>query len=373
MYIYQNKERPNFTWDQEVVYQALLPVKFQQGRLLGKMENLAFQLQEQAVLTTLTSDIIKTSEIEGEKLNADEVRSSIARQLGMNIAGLLPTDRHVDGIVEMILDATRQYDRPLTEKRLRHWHAALFPTGLSALMLVNPGVWRSDSEGPMRVVSGSYGREKVHFQAPPAKQLPKEIKHFLKWFNQDQAAMDFIVKAAIAHLWFVTLHPFDDGNGRISRAVADMALAKGENQANRFYSMSTQIRKDRKSYYDELESAQRGRLDITRWIIWFINCLNQAILQADEILKMVLNKAKFWEQHRDKMLNQRQIIMLNHLFDGFKGKLTTTKWSKMIKCSQDTAARDINHLIELDILVKSIEGGRSTSYHLKDFPMNQLD
>ena len=373
MYIYENSNWPNFAWDHEKVNQVLKPVIFQQGRLLGKMENLGFSLQEEAVLKIMTNEVLKTSEIEGEVLARDEVRSSIARHLGMDIAGLLPADRHVDGIVEILLDATRNYAKPLTEKRLFHWHAALFPTGISGMMLVNSGFWRSDSEGPMQVVSGSYGRQKIHFQAPPAKKLPREIKRFLEWFNQPNSNVDLIIKAAIAHLWFVTLHPFDDGNGRISRAIADMVLVQVENQPNRYFSMSTQIRKERKTYYEELEHAQKSTMDITRWIVWFLKCLHNAILQSGSLLETVLNKSKFWDQHSKKIINKRQIAMLNILFDGFKGNLTSSKWAKIMKCSQDTAARDINSLIEQNILIRGSGGGRSTNFLLKDFPINSAE
>lgn len=367
MYIYQKPGWPGFTWDHAKVAQTLRELTFDQGRLLGKMDHLGFDLQEEAILTALTDEAIKTSEIEGESLNREEVRSSVARHLGLDIGGLLPKDRHVDGIVEILLDATRNYDKPLNEKRLRHWHASLFPTGMSGMMLVHSGHWRNDHEGPMQVISGSYGRQKIHYQAPPAKQLPKEIKLFLHWFNDPKNTrehMDLRIKAAIAHLWFVTLHPFDDGNGRISRAIADMVLAQAENQPNRYYSMSTQIRKDRKAYYEILEQTQKNGLDITKWIVWFLQTLHSAILQSETLLAKVLHKAKFWEEHAHKGLNTRQIAMLNKLFDGFEGNLTSSKWAKMMKCSQDTASRDINHLISLKILIKSVEGGRSTSFIL---------
>lgn len=373
MFIYQNKDWPNFTWDESQVNQALMPVKFQQGRLLGRMESLGFDAREHAFMTTLTSEVVKSSEIEGEKLNPDEVRSSIARHLGLDISGLLPSDRHVDGIVEMLLDATRKFDKPLTENRLCHWHAALFPMALSGMMLVNPGFWRCDADGPMQVVSGHYGRERVHFRAPPAEVLPKEIRQFVNWFNGSQSQLDPILKAAIVHLWFVTLHPFDDGNGRISRALTDMALAKAENLSNRFYSMSTQIRKDRKQYYKILEQTQKGSLDISQWLLWFCDCLCKAIMAAENSLEIILNKSKFWEQNSGKQFNKRQIAMLNILFDGIKGKLTSSRWAKMMKCSQDTATRDINALIKAGILVKSNEGGRSSNYLLKDFPINRID
>ncbi|MDX2164645.1 MAG: Fic family protein, partial [Gammaproteobacteria bacterium] len=310
MYIYQKPGWPRFHWDHEKVAQALHALTFEQGRLLGKMGNLGFHLQEEAILAAITDEAIKTSEIEGESLNREEVRSSVARHLGMDIGGLLPADRHVDGIVEILLDATRNYKKPLTEKRLSHWHASLFPTGMSGMMLVHSGHWRNDHDGPMQVISGNYGRQKIHFQAPPAKQLPKEIKLFLKWFNDSQNNMDLRIKAAIAHLWFVTLHPFDDGNGRISRAISDMVLAQSENQANRYYSMSTQIRKERNAYYEILEHTQKGGLDITKWIVWFLQTLHSAILQSETLLSTVLHKAKFWETHSHKGLNTRQIAML---------------------------------------------------------------
>lgn len=369
-YIYELPNWPNFKWENNIIYKELAKVKYQQGLLLGRMENLGFNIQEDALLTILTNEVIKTSEIEGESLNSDEVRSSIARHLGMDIGALLPSDHHIDGIVEVILDATQNYIQPLTEQRLLHWHATLFPTGMSGMMLVNPGAWRTDSGGPMQVISGRYGREKIHFQAPPAKVLPKEINKFIDWFEQNHREIDPVIKAAIAHLWFVILHPFDDGNGRISRAITDMALARSENLGKRFYSMSTQIRKQPKSYYDILEQTQKNSLDITPWLIWFLDCLYQAIKNSNTLLENILNKAKFWEQNSEKAFNQRQITMLNTLFDGFKGKLTSIKWAKMTNSSQDTATRDINKLIEEGILVKSNERGRSTSYLLKDFPIN---
>ena len=367
-YIYQHSNWPHFTWNQEEIIQELISVKFHHGRLLGNMENLGFDTQEEAILAILTSEVIKSSEIEGEKLNTEEVRSSVARHLGMDIAGLLPSDRHVDGIVEMTVDATQNYKKPLTKQRLCHWHAALFPTGLSGMMLVNPGMLRNDREGPMQVVLGRYGRERVHFQAPPAKQLPRDIKQFVQWFNQSPATMDPFVQAAIAHLWFVTLHPFDDGNGRIARAITDMALAKAEAQASRFYSMSTQIRKQHTSYYEILERTQKGTLNITPWLRWFLDCLQGAVVQSESILKNILNKTRFWEKHSGKSLNKRQITMINILFGNFTGKLTSSKWAKMMKCSQDTAARDINNLIAQGILIKSKESGRSTSYLIRNSP-----
>lgn len=374
MYIYKRAQWPKFTWDQSSATETLGQVKFQLGKLIGKMEHLGLTIQEQATLEILTSDVIKTSEIEGELLDHEQVRSSVARHLGLELAGLKPSERHVDGIVEILLDATRNAFQPLTSERLCQWHAMLFPTGISGLMLVNPGVWRSDSGGPMQVVSGSIGREKVHFEAPPAKQLTAEIKKFLTWFNQEnqQKPIDLFIKAGIAHLWFVTLHPFDDGNGRISRAIADMMLSRADRQRFRFYSMSTEIRRQRKSYYEILEKTQKGSLDISPWIHWFLQCLEQAVIHSESILENVLNKSRFWEQHASKPLNERQTLILNMLFDGFKGKLTSGKWAKVTKCSQDTATRDINQLVEYDILIKGEEGGRSTNYILKDYPINSI-
>ena len=370
IYLYQRLEWPNFSWNIDEVNQLLLPFKYRQGRLLGKMENLGFLDQEQAVLETMTEEIIKTSEIEGEVLNGDEVRSSIARYLGLEISGLLPSDRKIDGIVEMLLDATKKYDEPLTEERLCSWHGLLFPNSVSGMQIIMRGMFRTDSAGPMQVVSGYYGREKIHYQAPSAIYLEEEMRQFLAWFNDPNESLDPIIKAAIAHLWFVTIHPFDDGNGRITRAITEMALARAEKQANRFYSMSRQIRKQRKSYYDELEKTQKGSLNINSWICWFINCLDQAVKQADHLLSHILNKSKFWKQHSSTVLNARQKTMLNTLFDGIKGNLTSSKWAKMMKCSQDTAARDINQLIELGILMKGEGGGRSTQYILKDYPIH---
>lgn len=366
MYIYENLDWPQFKWDHDEVNQALMKVKFEQGRILGKMQQLGFELQEKTVLETITREVVKTSEIEGELLDSEAVQSSVARHLGLDIAGLKPSDRHVDGIVEMLLDATHHYEQPLSLERLCQWHHLLFPSGMSGMMLVTPGILRQDSEGPMQVVSGVYGKERIHFQAPPAKQLLSEIERFLQWFNDTQLQLDPVIKAGIAHLWFVTLHPFEDGNGRISRAITDMALAIAENEKSRFYSMSTQIRQQRKSYYTILERTQKGTVDITEWLMWFLNCLYQSILQSESLLKNTLDKARFWEKHACKMLNERQIMMLNLLFEGFKGKLTSMKWAKITKCSQDTAIRDIKMLLDYGILVKSEEGGRSTNYHLKD-------
>jgi Fic family protein len=331
------------------------------------MEALGFNLRQEAVLQTLTSDVLKSSEIEGEKLDAEQVRSSIARRLGMDIGALKPADRNVEGIVEMMLDATRQYDQPLTAERLFSWHASLFPIGRSGMAKIRAGAWRDDSTGPMEVVSGPIGKERVHFQAPPAKRLDGEMQSFLDWFNAN-ADIDPVLKGGLAHLWFVTIHPFDDGNGRIARAIADMALARSEESPQRFYSMSSQIRQERTAYYGILEETQKGILDITSWMEWFLGCLGRAIDGAQTTLGAVLAKARFWDAIAGIAINDRQRLVLNRLLDGFEGKLTTSKYAKLAKCSQDTALRDILPLVERGILVRNPEGGRSTSYALVEDP-----
>jgi Fic family protein len=362
-YIHELPDWPDFTWTLEKVALLLADVRHRQGRLLGRMEGLGFGLQSEAVLQTLTQDVLKSSEIEGEKLDKDQVRSSIARRLGMDIGALPPADRHVEGIVEMMLDATRNYDQPLTADRLFGWHAAMFPAGRSGMSKITVGAWRTEASGPMQVVSGPIGREKVHYEAPAAKRLEGEMAAFLKWFNDDQS-IDPVLKAAQSHLWFITIHPFEDGNGRIARAIADMALARSEQSAQRFYSMSTQIRQERNDYYDTLERAQKGTLDVTGWQEWFLGCLSRAIESAEAALSTVLQKAQVWERLAAEPLNERQRVIINRLLDGFEGNLTTSKWAKLTKCSQDTAYRDILDLVERNILTKNPGGGRSTSYSL---------
>lgn len=366
MYIHQRKGWPDFTWDSEILFQSLSAIRYRQGRLIGRMEGLGFSLQAQAVLQTMTLEVLKSNEIEGQLLDADQVRSSIARRLGLDIAGLIPADRNVEGVVEMMLDATQRFQMPLTEERLFGWHAALFPTGRSGMHRITVGAWRHNSpDDPMQVVSGAMGKERVHFTAPEAKVLPKEMKRFLKWFNSD-ADIDPIIKAAIAHLWLVTIHPFDDGNGRIARAIADMQLARADGIAQRFYSMSAQIRLERKAYYDILEKTQKGTLDITRWLDWFLACLDRALKAAEKVIAGVLRKARYWEWLTSKKLNERQKLMINKLLDGFAGKLTSSKWAKIAKCSPDTALRDMVNLMAQGILEKEEGGGRSTSYRLVD-------
>jgi len=363
IYIWQQSGWPNWRYDIERLATPLASTRHVQGRLLGRMELLGFKLRDEAWLQTLTQDVVKTSEIEGERLDTEQVRSSIARRLGLDIGALAPVDRHVEGIVEIMLDATQRYAEPLTAERLCAWHGALFPTGRSGLAQIRVAAWRDDANGPMQVISGPIGREKVHYTAPPANRLAPEMTAFLDWFEQPHQ-LDPVLKAGLAHLWFITLHPFDDGNGRIARAIGDMALARSEQCPQRFYSLSAQIQQERNDYYNILERSQKGDLDVTEWLLWFLACLQRAIAQADETLSAVLVKAKFWERFASAPMNERQIKVLNRLLNGFEGKLTTSKWAKLAKCSQDTAYRDILRLIELGALVKAEGGGRSTSYEL---------
>jgi len=362
-YIHELPNWPNFRWNYEAFADQLAGVRHQQGRLLGRMESYGFHFRQESLLKTLTQDVVKTSEIEGEHLDTEQVRSSLARRLGIEIAALKPADRHVDGIVAMMLDATTHYHSPLTAERLFAWHAALFPTGASSMRRIRVGAWRDDREGSMQVVSGALGREKVHYQAPPASALEQEMRAFLDWFNKPNDT-DWVMKAALAHLWFLTVHPFEDGNGRIARAIADLALARSEQSSQRFYSMSAQIRQERSAYYEILEQTQKSSLDITAWMTWFLNCMSRAIQSAQLTLSGVLHKAEFWESMQEVTLNERQRKVLNRLLDGFEGKLTTTKWAAFAKCSQDTALRDILPLVEQGILIRSESGGRSTSYEL---------
>jgi Fic family protein len=364
-YIHELSEWPEFHWDNKVLAEPLAAVRHRQGRLIGRMEGLGFRLRGEAVVQTLTEEVIMSSEIEGEILDRDQVRSSIARRLGVDIGALTPADRNVEGIVEMMLDATQSYHQPLTDERLFGWHASLFPTGRSGMARIKVGAWRDDKSGPMQVVSGAIGRERVHYEAPAAAKLDAEMKEFLDWFNKD-SDLDPVLKAALAHLWFVTIHPFDDGNGRIARAIADMQLARSEASPQRFYSMSAQIRQERNAYYEILESTQKGGLDVTPWLSWFLTCLDRAFGGAETLLSKVLAKADFWKQHTGQAFNDRQRDMLNRLLDGFEGKLTSSKWALIEKCSPDTALRDITELLQRGILVKDKGGGRSASYSLLD-------
>jgi Fic family protein len=364
-YIYELLPWPRFRWSDDAIAKGLSEVRHRQGLLAGRMDALGFALQKEAVLSTLTEDVLKSSEIEGEILDRDQVRSSIARRLGMDVGGLPPADRNVEGVVEMMLDATQKFSEPLTSERLFGWHAALFPTGRSGMRKITVGTWRDDKEGPMQVVSGAIGHEKVHYEAPAAELLDDEMKAFLDWFNANEDT-DPVIKAALAHLWFVTIHPFDDGNGRIGRAITDMSLARSENSPKRFYSMSAQIRLERNAYYAVLERTQKGNLEVTPWLKWFLACLNKAFDGAEKTLAAVLQKAEFWKKHVTTAFNERQRNIINRLLDGFEGKLTTSKWAKLEKISSDTALREINDLLERGILKKDEGRGRSTSYSLKE-------
>lgn len=361
MYIYQDKAWPNFTWDQEKIGDLLAEVRFFQGRLIGRMQGLGFEVERETTLKILTEDVLKTSEIEGEKLDVEQVRSSIAKKLGIDIGTNVKVHRNVEGVVEMLLDAVGNYTSPLTKERLCKWHRLLFPGEHSGMDRIVVGDWR---KGGMQVVSGPIVREIVHYEALSFDRLELEMGQFLEWVN-GESENDLVIKSAIAHFWFVTIHPFDDGNGRIGRAIADMILARSEKSAQRFYSMSSQIMKERKSYYNILEEHQKGSMDLTGWIEWYLVCLRGALKASEEMLETVLKMAWFWKSHNDKGLNARQRLLINRLLEGFEGKLTSSKWAKIGKCSQDTALRDINDLLKQNILKKEEAGGRSTSYGLK--------
>jgi len=362
-YIHELDGWPEFRWNQEQLAERLAAVRHRQGRLIGRMEALGFHLRAEANLETLTEEVIKSSEIEGEILEKDQVRSSLARRLGMDIGALTPADRNVEGVVEMMLDATQKFAEPLTAERLFAWHASLFPTGRSGMRKIAVGAWRDESVGAMQVVSGPMGRERVHYEAPAAPRLETEMTAFLDWFEKNEPA-DLVLKAGVAHLWFVTIHPFEDGNGRIARAIADLMLARSEKNAQRFYSMSAQIREERNAYYDILEATQKGDLDITLWLEWFLGCLDRAFDGAETTLAAVLTKARFWEMHAGQSFNDRQRKVINRVLDGFEGKLTNAKYAKLAKCSSDTALRDIDDLLKKSVLTKDSAGGRSTSYSL---------
>ncbi|MFN3907490.1 MAG: Fic family protein [Flavobacterium sp.] len=362
-YIYQNKNWTDFTWDDKAINAVFGEVRLMQGKIIGQMNAMGFSAKEEATLTTLTLDVVKSSEIEGELLNYDQVRSSIARRLGINTAGLVPSNRHIEGIVEMMLDATQRHNLPLTKKRLFGWHAALFPTGYSGPYEIEVGRYRS---GEMQVVSGAMGKEKVHYEAIKAELVEAEMEKFLDWFNNDNL-LDPVLKAAIAHFWFIIIHPFDDGNGRIGRAITDMLLARAESSGERFYSMSSQILVERKQYYDILQKVQYSTGDITEWLDWFLHCLKKTMLATENTTQRILRKAEFWELHEQTLINGRQRLMLNKLLDGFDGKLQTSKWAKITKTSADTALRDIKDLVEKGILQQTEEVGRNANYKLSDF------
>ncbi|MES2112295.1 MAG: Fic family protein [Bacteroidota bacterium] len=363
MYIHEFKAWLNFNWDDQLLAEKLGRVNYTMGMIMGQMSAAGFKQKEEAILKTLTLDVTKSSAIEGELLNAEKVRSSIARRLGIEVAGMVPSDRQTDGVVEMMLDATQNFNLPLTAERLYGWHSSLFPSGRSGLQKIKVGDWRNDEIGPMQVVSGPMGREKVHYQAPDAKLLPEEMAAFLEWFNNGQN-LDPVLQAGIAHLWFVTIHPFDDGNGRITRAITDMQLARADRSPNRFYSMSAQIERERNAYYDIVEYTQKGTLDITEWLLWFLTCLGQAMDSTMDVLEKVSMRTDFWDKHRDTDLNARQKKMVDTLLDDFYGTLNVSKWAKITKSSTDTALRDIRDLMSKGILTQNEGGGRNTSYSL---------
>ena len=362
-YIYQHKGWTNFKWKDKAINTIFGEVRNLQGKISGQMNALVFSAKEEATLTTLTLDVVKSSEIEGEQLNYEQVRSSIARRLGINIAGLVPSNRNIEGIVDMMLNATRNYQDPLTEERLYGWHSALFPTGHSGMYKIETGCYRT---GEMQIVSGAMGKEKIHYEAVAPGLVKTEMDKFLNWFN-DNVKTDPVLKAAIAHFWFIIIHPFDDGNGRVARAISDMLLTRAENSPERFYSMSGQILVERKRYYEVLQKVQHSNGDITEWLDWFLHCLKKALLETENTLQKILRKAEFWKIHEKTPLNERQRLILNKLLDGFAGKLKSSKWAKIAKCSADTALRDIKDLINKGILQQEQGGGRSTNYELKEF------
>jgi Fic family protein len=364
-YIYEHRNWTKFTWQDKSINVVFGEVRLMQGKIIGQMNTLGFSAKEEATLTALTLDVVKSSEIEGELLNYDQVRSSIARRLGINTSGLVPSNRHIEGVVEMMLDATQRHTSPLTEKRLFGWHAALFPTGFSGPYKIEVGRYRT---GEMQVVSGAMGKEKVHYEAVKPELVKAEMDKFLDWFNNDNS-LDLVLKAAIAHFWFIIIHPFDDGNGRVGRAITDMLLARAEDSSERFYSMSSQILIERKQYYEVLQKVQHSTGDITEWLEWFLHCLKNAMLATENTTQKIMYKAEFWKLHERTPINERQRLVLNKLFDGFEGKLQTSKWAKITKTSTDTALRDIKDLVEKGILQQTNEGGRNANYELADFKL----
>ncbi len=366
-YIYQYENWTDFTWQNAAVSLALGEVRLLQGKILGQIHSLGFSSKEEKNLEMLTLDVLKSSEIEGEKLNYDQVRSSIARRLGINTAGLISSPRNVDGVVEMMLDATQNHKSPLTEERLFGWHAALSPTGYSGMYKIEVAQYRSEE---MQIVSGAMGKERIHYEAVPAKNVKAEMDKFLSWLNDDNILIDSVLKSAIAHFWFIIIHPFDDGNGRIARAISDMLLARSENSSERFYSFSNQIQQEKNIYYETLKTVQHSDGDITQWLVWFLTCLKHALLETEESMQNTLCKAEFWGRHKETPINERQRLMINKLFDGFFGKLTSSKWAKMTNASTDTALRDIKDLMEKRILQQAEEGGRSANYTLVEFDKN---
>lgn len=366
-FIWQATDWPAWRYDLTALAQRLAEVSHARGLLMGRLVDIGMDLRDQASLSALTEDVLKTSEIEGEHLNVASVRSSLARRIGVEIGALAPSDRHIEGVVEMVVDATANCHAPLSRERLFGWHAALFPTGYSGMSKIKLGAWRDDATGAMQVISGPVGRRRIHFEAPPAARIDTEVEAFLNWANDSSSDLP-LIKAGLAHLWLVTLHPFEDGNGRIARAVGDLFLARAENSPQRFYSLSAQIQRERKAYYEILERTQKGSLDVTEWLMWFLTTLHQAIDEAHHTVDQVLAKTRFWHRWAATKLNERQVKLLNRLLDGFDGKLTSSKWAAIAKCSQDTALRDLGDLVSRGILRKTDASGRSTSYVLHDTP-----
>jgi Fic family protein len=360
-YIYQNKDWTNFYWQDKAINTIFGEVRNLQGKIIGQMDAVGFSIKKETSLTTLTLDVVKSSEIEGEQLDYEQVRSSIARRLGLDVTGMVSSSKDIEGVVEMMLDATQNYMQPLTEDRLFGWHSALFPSGRSGMYKIEVGTYRT---GEMQVVSGAMGKEKVHYLAPAPQHVKKEMDNFLKWFNESKE-LDPVLKAAIAHFWFIIIHPFDDGNGRISRAISDLLLARSDKNFERFYSMSSQMLLERKQYYSVLQKVQHSSGDITEWLFWFFHCLRNALLETENTLQKVLFKAEFWNINETTAINERQRLVLNKLLGNFTGNLTTSKWAKMTKTSQDTALRDITDLVNKEVLIKAKLGGRSTHYELK--------
>lgn len=365
IYIWQYPEWPSFTWNDSRLIALLSEVRNLEGMIQGMMDGLGFNVQSMTALNVMTEDVLRSNEIEGVILNSDKVRSSIARHLGIDTAGLPQPDHYTEGVVQIMMDAVTNCNKPLTPERLFNWHAALFPTGRSGMYPITVGAYRTGSE-PMQIVSGAMGKEKVHYEAPPSDVVPDMMTDFLRWINSDNTVTDPVLKAAVAHLWFVAIHPFDDGNGRLTRTITDMQLAKADGFPLRFYSMSAEILREKKTYYEILEHTTGNSTDITEWLEWFLNTMKSSILRAEETVKRVVSKSSFWQRHREIPMNERQVKMVNMLWDGFTGKLTSSKWAKITKTSQATALRDITDLIEKGILTAAADGGRSSNYLLKD-------
>lgn len=365
IYIWQYPEWPSFTWNDSRLIALLSEVRNLEGKIQGMMDGLGFDVQSMTALNVMTEDVLRSNEIEGVILNSDKVRSSIAKHLGIDTAGLPQPDHYTEGVVQIMMDAVTNCNKPLTPERLFNWHAALFPTGRSGMYPITVGAYRTGGE-PMQIVSGAMGKEKVHYEAPPSDVVPDMMTDFLTWINSDNTVIDPVLKAAVAHLWFVAIHPFDDGNGRLTRTITDMQLAKADGFPLRFYSMSAEILREKKAYYEILEHTTSNSTDITEWLEWFLNTMKSSILRAEETVKRVVSKSSFWQRHREIPMNERQVKMVNMLWDGFTGKLTSSKWAKITKTSQATALRDITDLIEKGILTAAADGGRSSNYLLKD-------